>query len=201
MKDETLAIHHGYETDPTTKSVATPIYQTVSYEFDNAQHGADLFDLAVEGNIYTRIMNPTNDVLEKRVAELEHGVASLAVASGMAAIEYALITLARQGDNIVTTPQLYGGTYTLFRHMLPSFGIEVRFAKSDKAEDIGKLIDDKTKAVFCESIGNPAGNIADLEGYAEVSTNMAFHWSWTTRLLHRYFANPLILALTSWCIH
>lgn len=169
MKDETLAIHHGYETDPTTKSVATPIYQTVSYEFDNAQHGADLFDLAVEGNIYTRIMNPTNDVLEKRVAELEHGVAALAVASGMAAIEYALITLARQGDNIVTTPQLYGGTYTLFQHMLPSFGIEVRFAESDKAEDIGKLIDGKTKAVFCESIGNPAGNIADLEGYAEVA--------------------------------
>ena len=169
MKDETLAIHHGYETDPTTKSVATPIYQTVSYEFDNAQHGADLFDLAVEGNIYSRIMNPTNDVLEKRVAELEHGVAALAVGSGMAAIEYALITLASQGDNIVTTPQLYGGTYTLFRHMLPSFGIEVRFADSDKPEDIAKLIDSKTKAVYCESIGNPAGNIADLEGYAQVA--------------------------------
>ena len=169
MKDETLAIHHGYETDPTTKSVATPIYQTVSYEFDNAQHGADLFDLAVEGNIYSRIMNPTNDVLEKRVAELEHGVAALAVGSGMAAIEYALITLASQGDNIVTTPQLYGGTYTLFRHMLPSFGIDVRFADSDKPEAIAKLIDSKTKAVFCESIGNPAGNIADLEGYAQVA--------------------------------
>ena len=169
MKDETLAIHHGYETDQTTKSVATPIYQTVSYEFDNAQHGADLFDLAVEGNIYSRIMNPTNDVLEKRVAELEHGVAALAVGSGMAAIEYALITLASQGDNIVTTPQLYGGTYTLFRHMLPSFGIEVRFADSDKPEDIAKIIDSKTKAVYCESIGNPAGNIADLEGYAQVA--------------------------------
>lgn len=169
MKDETLAIHHGYETDPTTKSVATPIYQTVSYEFDNAQHGADLFDLAVEGNIYSRIMNPTNDVLEKRIAELEHGVAALAVGSGMAAIEYALITLASQGENIVTTPQLYGGTYTLFRHMLPSFGIEVRFADSDNSEDIAKLIDDKTKAIYCESIGNPAGNIADLEGYADVA--------------------------------
>ncbi|MCK7459382.1 O-acetylhomoserine aminocarboxypropyltransferase/cysteine synthase family protein [Idiomarina aminovorans] len=169
MKDETLAIHHGYKTDPTTKSVATPIYQTVSYEFDNAQHGADLFDLAVEGNIYSRIMNPTNDVLEKRIAELEHGVAALAVGSGMAAIEYALITLASQGDNIVTTPQLYGGTYTLFRHMLPSFGIDVRFADSDKPEAIAKLIDSKTKAVFCESIGNPAGNIADLEGYAHVA--------------------------------
>lgn len=169
MKDETLSIHHGYDTDPTTKSVATPIYQTASYEFDSAQHGADLFDLAVEGNIYSRIMNPTNDVLEKRVAALEGGVAGLAVASGMAAIEYTLITLARQGDNIVTTPQLYGGTYTLFRHMLPSLGIEVRFAESDNAKDIEALIDERTKAVYCESIGNPAGNIADLEALAGVA--------------------------------
>ncbi|MFD2631862.1 O-acetylhomoserine aminocarboxypropyltransferase/cysteine synthase family protein [Idiomarina piscisalsi] len=169
MKDETLSIHHGYDTDPTTKSVATPIYQTASYEFDSAQHGADLFDLAVEGNIYSRIMNPTNDVLEKRVAALEGGVAGLAVASGMAAIEYTLITLASQGDNIVTTPQLYGGTYTLFRHMLPSLGIEVRFAESDNAKDIDALIDERTKAVYCESIGNPAGNIADLEALAEVA--------------------------------
>lgn len=169
MKDETLSIHHGYDTDPTTKSVATPIYQTASYEFDSAQHGADLFDLAVEGNIYSRIMNPTNDVLEKRVAALEGGVAGLAVASGMAAIEYTLITLASQGDNIVTTPQLYGGTYTLFRHMLPSLGIEVRFAESDNAKDIEALIDERTKAVYCESIGNPAGNIADLEALAGVA--------------------------------
>lgn len=169
MKDETLSIHHGYDTDPTTKSVATPIYQTASYEFDSAQHGADLFDLAVEGNIYSRIMNPTNDVLEKRVAALEGGVAGLAVASGMAAIEYTLITLASQGDNIVTTPQLYGGTYTLFRHMLPSLGIEVRFAASDNAKDIDALIDEHTKAVYCESIGNPAGNIADLESLAGVA--------------------------------
>ncbi|ATZ73731.1 O-acetylhomoserine aminocarboxypropyltransferase [Idiomarina sp. X4] len=169
MKDETLSIHHGYDTDPTTKSVATPIYQTASYEFDSAQHGADLFDLAVEGNIYSRIMNPTNDVLEKRVAALEGGVAGLAVASGMAAIEYTLITLASQGDNIVTAPQLYGGTYTLFRHMLPSLGIEVRFAESDNAKDIDALIDERTKAVYCESIGNPAGNIADLEALAGVA--------------------------------
>ncbi|MGM0525184.1 MAG: O-acetylhomoserine aminocarboxypropyltransferase/cysteine synthase family protein [Pseudomonadota bacterium] len=169
MKDETLAIHHGYQTDPTTKAVATPIYQSVAFEFDDAQHGADLFDLSVPGNIYSRIMNPTNDVLEQRVAELEHGVAALAVASGMAAIEYAIITLASQGDNIVTTPQLYGGTYTLFRHMLPSFGIEVRFADSDKPEDLARLIDDNTKAVYCETIGNPAGNIADLEGLAQVA--------------------------------
>ena len=169
MKDETLAIHHGYQTDPTTKAVATPIYQSVAFEFDNAQHGADLFDLAVPGNIYSRIMNPTNDVLEQRVAELEHGIAALAVASGMAAIEYALITLAKHGDNIVTTPQLYGGTYTLFQHMLPSFGIEVRFADSDKPEDIARVIDDNTKAVYCETIGNPAGNVADIEGLAKVA--------------------------------
>lgn len=166
MKQETLAIHAGYETDPTTKSVAVPIYQTVAYEFDNAQHGADLFDLAVPGNIYTRIMNPTNDVLEKRVAALEGGLAALAVSSGMAAINYAILTIAKAGDNIVTTPQLYGGTYTLFAHMFPSQGIEVRFAEDDSAAAIEKLIDDKTKAVFCESIGNPAGNIVDLEPIA-----------------------------------
>jgi O-acetylhomoserine (thiol)-lyase len=166
MKKETIAIHAGYETDPTTKSVAVPIYQTVAYEFDNAQHGADLFDLAVPGNIYTRIMNPTNDVLEQRVAALEGGVAGLAVSSGMAAINYAILTIAEAGDNIVTTPQLYGGTYTLLAHMLPNLGIEVRFAESDQAADIEKLIDDKTKAVYCETIGNPAGNIIDIEAVA-----------------------------------
>jgi len=163
MKKETLAIHAGYETDATTKSVAVPIYQTVAYEFDNAQHGADLFDLAVPGNIYSRIMNPTNDVLEQRMAALEGGIAGLAVGSGMAAINYAILTLAKAGDNIVSTPQLYGGTYTLFAHMLPSQGIEVRFAEDDSPEAIAKLIDDNTKAVYCETIGNPAGNIADLE--------------------------------------
>ena len=163
MKKETLAIHAGYTTDPTTKAVAVPIYQTVAYEFDNAQHGADLFNLAVPGNIYSRIMNPTNDVLEKRVAALEGGLAALAVASGMAAINYAILTIARAGDNIISTPQLYGGTYTLFAHMLPSLGIEVRFAKDDSAAAIEALIDGKTKAVYCETIGNPAGNIIDLE--------------------------------------
>lgn len=169
MHKDTISIHGGYVTDPTTKSVAVPIYQTVAYEFDNAQHGADLFDLAVPGNIYTRLMNPTNDVLEKRVAELEGGLAALAVSSGMAAINYAILTLAQAGDNIVATPQLYGGTYTLFAHMLPSLGIQVRFAASDHAADLEKLIDDKTKAVFCETIGNPAGNIADLEAISTMA--------------------------------
>lgn len=166
MKKETIAIHTGFEADPATNAVAVPIYQTVAYEFDNAQHGADLFDLAVPGNIYSRIMNPTNDVLEQRMAALEGGIAALAVSSGMAAINYAMLNLARSGDNIVSVPQLYGGTYTLFAHMLPSQGIDVRFAASDSAEDIESLIDENTKAVFCETIGNPAGNIIDIEAVA-----------------------------------
>lgn len=169
MKDATLGIHAGYETDPTTKSVAVPIYQTVAYEFDNAQHGADLFDLAVPGNIYTRIMNPTNDVLEKRVAEMEGGIAGLAVAAGSAAIQYAILTIAEQGSNVVTVPMLYGGTYTLFKHMFPSLGIDCRFAKDDSAAAIEALIDENTRAVYCESIGNPAGNVVDLEALAEVA--------------------------------
>lgn len=169
MKDETLAIHHGYETDPTTHSVATPIYQTVAYEFDNAQHGADLFNLAVPGNIYSRIMNPTNDVLEQRMAALEGGIAALVVSSGSAAINYAILAIAEAGDNIVSTPQLYGGTYTLFAHMLPKLGIDVKFAENDSPEAIAALIDNNTKAVFCESIGNPAGNIVDLEGIANAA--------------------------------
>ncbi len=169
MKDQTIAIHGGYETDPTTRSVTTPIYQTVAYEFESAQHGADLFNLAVPGNIYTRIMNPTSDVLEKRVAMLEGGVASLALSAGSAAVNYSILNLAEAGDNIVTTPQLYGGTYTLFAHMLPKLGIEVRFAKSDSAADLEKLIDAKTKAIFFESIGNPAGNIVDVEAVAKMA--------------------------------
>lgn len=169
MKDETLSIHFGYETDPTTKSVATPIYQTVAYEFDNAQHGADLFNLEVPGNIYTRIMNPTNDVLEKRMAALEGGIAGLVVSAGSAAINYAILTLAQAGDNIVSTPQLYGGTYTLFAHMLPNQGIQVKFARDDKPESLAELIDENTKAVYCESIGNPAGNIIDLERVADLA--------------------------------
>ena len=169
MRDETISIHTGYETDPTTKSVAVPIHQTVAYEFDDAQHGADLFDLAVPGNIYSRIMNPTNDVLEQRVAALEQGVAGLALSAGSAAINYSILNIAEAGDNVITVPQLYGGTYTLFAHMLPKQGIEVRFAESDQAEDLAKLIDGKTKAIFMETIGNPAGNIVDVGAVAEMA--------------------------------
>jgi len=169
MKKETTAIHHGYVSEPTTKSVAVPIYQTVAYEFDNAQHGADLFNLAVPGNIYSRIMNPTVDVLEQRLAALEGGIAALATSAGSAAIHYAVINLAEAGDNIVSTPQLYGGTYTLFAHMLPKLGIDVRFAASDDAKDLAALVDDKTKAIYCESIGNPAGNICDLAKIAKAA--------------------------------
>ncbi|WP_236207353.1 bifunctional O-acetylhomoserine aminocarboxypropyltransferase/cysteine synthase [Pseudomonas tohonis] len=166
MKPETLAIHAGYSPDPTTRAVAVPIYQTTSYAFDDTQHGADLFDLKVAGNIYTRIMNPTNDVLEKRVAALEGGVGALAVASGMAAITYAIQTVAEAGDNIVSVAKLYGGTYNLFAHTLPRSGIQVRFAAHDDIAALEALIDERTKAVFCESIGNPAGNIIDLAALA-----------------------------------
>ena len=169
MRDETLAIHAGYEIDPTTKSVAVPIYQTVAYAFDDAQHGADLFNLAVPGNIYTRIMNPTADVLEKRVAAMEGGVAALAVSSGMAAINYSILNISKAGNNVVSVPMLYGGTYTLFRHQLPDQGIEVRFAEDDSAESLEKLIDDKTTAVYLETIGNPAGNIPDVATIAEMA--------------------------------
>ena len=166
MHDETMAIHVGYDSEATTHAVAVPVYQTVAYEFDDAQHGADLFDLAVPGNIYTRIMNPTQAVLEERVAHLERGVAALALSSGSAAVNYSILNLAGAGDNIVSVPQLYGGTYTLFAHMLPQQGIEVRFAAGDSADDLARLIDGRTKAVFCESIGNPAGNIVDLAAVA-----------------------------------
>mgnify|MGYP001822703297 CR=1 FL=1 len=166
MKDETLSIHEGFKSDPTTKAVCPPIYQTVAYEFDDAAHGAALFNLEVEGNIYSRIMNPTVDVLEKRVAALEGGIAGLGLSAGSAAINYAILNIAEQGNNIVTVPLLYGGTYTLFKHMLPRLGIEVRFAENDSVEAMEKLIDDRTTAVFCESIGNPAGNIVDLEALA-----------------------------------
>lgn len=169
MKPETIAIHAGYETDPTTKAVAVPIYQTVAYEFDSAQHGADLFNLAVPGNIYTRIMNPTADVLEKRVAELEGGVGALALSSGSAAVNYSVLTIAELGRNIVSVPLLYGGTVTLFAHMFPKQGIDVRFAKDDRPASLEALIDDKTAAVFCETIGNPAGNIADIEAIAAMA--------------------------------
>jgi len=169
MRPETIAVHGGYTPDPTTKAVAVPIYQTTSYAFDSAQHGADLFDLKVQGNIYTRIMNPTSDVLEKRVAELEGGIGALALASGSAAVTYALMTIAGQGDNIVSSGALYGGTYNLFAHTLPQFGIEVRFADYSDPAQFERLIDSRTKAVFCESIGNPLGNVTDLAALAKIA--------------------------------
>lgn len=169
MKIETIAVHGGYTPEPTTKAVAVPIYQTTSYAFDNTQHAADLFDLKVEGNIYTRIMNPTTAVLEQRVSEMEGGIGALAVASGMSAISYAIQTIAESGDNIISTSSLYGGTYNLFAHTFPQMGIETRFIDAADYDQISSLIDDKTKAVFCESIGNPAGNVTDLEKISELA--------------------------------
>jgi O-acetylhomoserine (thiol)-lyase len=169
MKFETIAVHGGYSPEPTTKAVAVPIYQTTSYAFDNTQHGADLFDLKVQGNIYTRIMNPTQDVLEKRMAELEGGIASLALASGQAAITYSILTIAEAGDNIVSASTLYGGTYNLFAHTLPQYGIDVRFADYREPGAFEKLIDKKTKAIFCESIGNPLGNVTDFAQLADIA--------------------------------
>jgi len=166
---ETISVHGGYSPDPTTKSVAVPIYQTVAYAFDNAQHGADLFDLKVPGNIYTRIMNPTQDVLEQRLAALEGGIAALALASGQAASTYAILTIAEAGDNIVSSSALYGGTYNLFAHTLPQYAIEVRFADYRKPETFESLIDEKTKAVFVESLGNPQGNVTDIAKIAEIA--------------------------------
>ncbi|MDA0190823.1 MAG: aminotransferase class I/II-fold pyridoxal phosphate-dependent enzyme [Proteobacteria bacterium] len=169
MKLETLAVHAGYSPEETTKAVAVPIYQTTSYSFDSTQHGADLFDLKVPGNIYTRIMNPTQDVLEKRVAALEGGIAALALASGMSAITYAIQTIAEAGDNIVSASTLYGGTYNLFAHTLPQYGIDVRFADYRDPEGFARLIDERTKAIFCESVGNPLGNVTDFERLAEIA--------------------------------
>lgn len=169
MKLESLALHHGYVSEATTKSAAVPIYQTTSYTFDNTQHGADLFDLKVPGNIYTRIMNPTNAVLEQRLAAIEGGIGALAVASGMAAIVYAVQALTEVGDNIVSTSQLYGGTYNFFAHTLPRQGVEVRMAAFDDFDRLEALIDERTKALFCESIGNPAGNIVDIARLAEIA--------------------------------
>lgn len=169
MKLETLAVHAGYAPDPTTRAVAVPVYQTVAYAFDNAQHGADLFDLKVPGNIYTRIMNPTQDVLEKRVAALEGGIAALAVASGMSAVMYAIQTIAEAGDNFITASQLYGGSYNLFAHTLPQMGIEARFADARQPESFAALIDERTKAIFCESVGNPLGNVTDFAKLADIA--------------------------------
>ncbi|HSD35977.1 MAG TPA: aminotransferase class I/II-fold pyridoxal phosphate-dependent enzyme [Rhodocyclaceae bacterium] len=169
MKFETLAVHAGYSPEPTTHAVAVPIYQTVAYSFDDTQHGADLFDLKVPGNIYSRIMNPTQDVLEKRVAALEGGIAALALASGQAAITYAIQTIAEAGDNIVSSATLYGGTYNLFAHTLPQYGISTRFADYRDPASFEKLIDARTKAIYAETIGNPLGNITDIAALAEIA--------------------------------
>jgi O-acetylhomoserine (thiol)-lyase len=188
MKLETIAIHVGYDGDPTTKAVAVPIYQTVAFEFDDAAHGAALFNLEVQGNIYTRIGNPTNTVLEKRVAALEGGVEALSVSSGMAAIHYSLINIAEMGHNIVSLPQLYGATYTLLAHILPKQGIDGRFAENDSPEAVESLIDENTRAVFCESVGNPAGNVADIEGLARVA-----HKHGVPLIVDNTVATPILL--------
>ena len=193
MKDETLAVHAGFKSDSATKAVSVPVYQTVAYEFDNAQHGADLFNLAVEGNIYTRIMNPTVDVLERRSAELEGGVAALGLSAGSAAVNYSILNIAEAGNNVVTVPLLYGGTYTLFKHMLPRQGIDVRFAEDDSPSAMEKHIDGKTSAIFCESIGNPAGNIVDLEALA----NMA-HEHGVPLIVDNTVATPVLTKPIAW---
>jgi O-acetylhomoserine (thiol)-lyase len=188
VKRETIAIHVGYDGDPATKAVAVPIYQTVAFEFDDAAHGAALFNLEVQGNIYTRIGNPTNTVLEKRVAALEGGVEALSVSSGMAAIHYSLINIAEMGHNIVSLPQLYGATYTLLAHILPKQGIAGRFAENDSPAAVEKLIDENTRAVFCESVGNPAGNVADIEGLARVA-----HKHGVPLIVDNTVATPILL--------
>jgi O-acetylhomoserine (thiol)-lyase len=169
MKRETIAIHGGFDSDPATKAVAVPIYQTAAYSFDSAEHGAALFNLEVPGYRYSRISNPTSDVLEDRVTQLEGGVASLSVSSGQTALYYASVNALEMGRNIISVPQLYGTTYTLFAHVLPKMGMHVKFAKSDRAADIEALIDDNTRAIFCETVGNPAGNVCDLEALAKVA--------------------------------
>src|SRR3989475_1198607 len=188
MRSETIAIHAGYEVDPTTKSVAVPIYQTVAYAFDSADHGAALFNLEVDGFRYSRISNPTTAVLERRVTALEGGVDSLCVSSGQAALNYAALNVSELGSNIVSVPQLYGTTYTLFAHVLPSQGITVRFAESDRPDAIATLIDDKTRAIFCESVGNPAGNICDLEALARVA-----HTHGVPLIVDNTVATPILL--------
>ncbi len=169
MKRETIAVHGGFAGDPQTHSVAVPIYQTTSFYFDDTQHGADLFDLKVAGNIYTRIMNPTTDVLEQRVAQLEGGLAGLAFASGMAAITATITTLAKAGENIIATAQVYGGTYTLFKHALADLGIEARLVDARDPDAFAKAVDAKTRLIYCESVGNPAGNVVDIAALAKVA--------------------------------
>jgi len=187
MKPETIALHTGYDGDPATNAATTPIYQTTSYTFNDTQHGADLFDLKVPGNIYSRIMNPTNAVLEARLAALEGGVGALAVASGMAAIRYAIEAIAEVGTNIVSTSQLYGGTYNLFAHTFPRQGIETRFVAADDFDKIASLIDENTRALFCESIGNPAGNIVDIRRWADIA-----HAAGVPLIVDNTVATPLL---------
>jgi len=188
MRSETISIHGGFDHDPATHAVAPPIYQTVAYQFDSADHGAALFNLEAEGYRYSRIANPTVDVLEKRIAQLEGGVAALAVASGQAALSYAFLTLADHGGSIVAPPTLYGTTHTLLAHVLRRNGVEARFAESDRAEDIAPLIDETTRAVFCESIGNPAGNICDIEAIAAVA-----HARGAPLIVDNTVATPILL--------
>jgi O-acetylhomoserine (thiol)-lyase len=188
MRRETIAIHGGYKDDPTTKAAAVPIYQTVAYVFDNADHGAALFNLEVEGFRYSRIGNPTTAVLERRVAELEGGLDALCVASGQAAVNYAVLNVTELGSNIVSVPQLYGTTHTLFAHLLPGQGVTVRFAESDDADAIGPLIDENTRAVYCESVGNPAGNICDIEALARLA-----HRHGVPLIVDNTVATPILL--------
>jgi O-acetylhomoserine (thiol)-lyase len=188
MKRETIAVHGGYGGDPATKAVAVPIYQTVAYEFDSADHGAALFNLEVEGFRYSRISNPTTAVLERRVAALEGGLEALCVASGQAAVNYAVLNVTELGSNIVSVPQLYGTTHTLFAYLLPRQGVTVRFAESDQPDSLEKLIDDKTRAIFCESVGNPAGNICDIEALARVA-----HSHGVPLIVDNTVATPILL--------
>src|SRR5579884_1867223 len=188
MRKETIAIHGGYEVDPATKAVAVPIYQTVAYAFDSADHAAALFNLEADGHRYTRINNPTTEVLERRVAALEGGLDALCVSSGQAAVNYAVLNVTDLGTNIVTPPQLYGTTHTLFAHLLPRQGVTVRFADSDSAADIEALIDKDTRAVYCESVGNPAGNICDIESLARVA-----HKNGVPLIVDNTVATPMLL--------